>query len=46
MTGAYKPSFNYLDAILESYRHSGAVSATEVDEYLKKRTPRARLCAS
>lgn len=37
MTGAYKPSFNYLDAILESYRHSGAVSATEVDEYLKKK---------
>lgn len=37
MTGAYKPSFNYLDAILESYRHSGAVSAAEVDEYLKKK---------
>ena len=43
MTGAYKPSFKYLNSILESYRLSGAGDTAAIQELMKKRDAAAEL---
>lgn len=37
MTGAQRPSFKYLDTVLESYRRNGSVKPEDIDKYLKRR---------
>lgn len=46
MTGASQPSFKYLDAVLEGFRNTGAVSADAVNELLRENDMERELCRS
>ncbi len=43
MTGAQKPSFKYLNSILDSFRLNGVLSSSGASEFLKKRDAIAEL---